>query len=150
MTTAIDVERLMRELADGVSDERRTRLFTRGGPPEYGDPELFRTVERVLRRALESRAQEVRLLPDLLEDKDWRLRTDLRLSSHRPAVGGLLVFLKRRILLPAVRWLYEYSRENFRRQRRVNEAMFACIEQLAIENARLRQEMRRLGAAREP
>ncbi len=37
-----------------------------------------------------------------------------------------------------MRWLYEYSLENFRRQRRINTVLFACIEELAIENARLR------------
>ena len=35
-------------------------------------------------------------------------------------------------------WLYEYSLENFRRQQRVNRLLFAAIEELAIENARLR------------
>ena len=33
------------------------------------------------------------------------------------------------------RWLYEYSLENFRRQQRLNLILFACIEELAIENA---------------
>ena len=38
------------------------------------------------------------------------------------------------------RWLFEYSQENFRRQQRINAVLFACIEDLAIENARLRRE----------
>jgi hypothetical protein len=56
-------------------------------------------------------------------------------------VGGALLFLKRRILVPLNRWLYEYTREHFRRQHQVNLLLFACLESLAIENARLRQEV---------
>ena len=40
-----------------------------------------------------------------------------------------------------MRWLYEYSLENFRRQQRVNRLLFACIEELAIENAHLRKSV---------
>jgi hypothetical protein len=40
-----------------------------------------------------------------------------------------------------MRWLYEYSLENFRRQRHVNQVLFACVEELAIENAKLRQQI---------
>jgi hypothetical protein len=52
--------------------------------------------------------------------------------------------MKRRFLLPISRWLFEYSRENFRRQQRMNRILLACIEQLAIENARLRQDLDRV------
>jgi hypothetical protein len=55
-------------------------------------------------------------------------------------VGRVILFAKRRILLPMTRWLFEYSQENFRRQQRINAVLFACIEDLAIENARLRRE----------
>jgi hypothetical protein len=47
--------------------------------------------------------------------------------------------MKRRVLLPLTRWLFEYSQENFRRQDHVNRILFACIEELALENARLRR-----------
>jgi hypothetical protein len=57
-------------------------------------------------------------------------------------VGRLLIGIKRRVLLPLMRWLYEYSLENFRRQRRINTVLFACIEELAMENARLRLALR--------
>jgi hypothetical protein len=49
--------------------------------------------------------------------------------------------VKRRLLLPLTRWLFEYSQENFRRQDRLNRVLFACIEELAIENARLRRAL---------
>src|SRR5689334_24075222 len=47
---------------------------------------------------------------------DWRLKTHLELSTHRPAIGRAILFTKRRVLLPLTRWLFEYSQENFRRQ----------------------------------
>jgi hypothetical protein len=93
---------------------------------------------RVLRRAVESRNLDASLIPALLEDEeDSRLQTHLRFSSHRPLAGPVIVFVKRRILLPVTRWLYEYSLENFRRQQQINRVLFACLEELAIENARL-------------
>jgi hypothetical protein len=39
------------------------------------------------------------------------------------------------------RWLFEYSQENFRRQHHLNQLLFACIEELALENARLRRDV---------
>ena len=42
--------------------------------------------------------------------------------------------------MPAFRWLFEYSRDNFERQRRVNRVLFACVQELAIETARSAQE----------
>jgi len=148
---AISVERLMRELEDGVRGDLRRRLYERGGAPEYHDSELFARVESLLRRALESRKQDALLLPELLgdgdgDDAEWQLQTHLRFSSHRPSLGRLIIFVKRRVLLPLTRWLYEYSLENFRRQERVNRMLFACLEELAIENARLRQDLLRLMA----
>ena len=55
------------------------------------------------------------------------------------------MFVKRRILLPLTRWLYEYTVDNFQRQERVNRMLVACIEELAIENARLRRDLLRPG-----
>ena len=82
------------------------------------------------------------LLPELAgDDQDWRLETHLNFSSHRGALGGLIVWTKRRILLPLTRWLYEYSLENFKRQERVNRMLFASSEELAIENAKLTRQL---------
>jgi hypothetical protein len=49
--------------------------------------------------------------------------------------------VKRRVVLPVVRWLFEYTRDNFERQRRVNAVLFACVQELATETAKLRQEL---------
>jgi hypothetical protein len=45
--------------------------------------------------------------------------------------------------MPVFRWLFEYSHDNFERQRRVNQVLFACVQELAVETARLRQELQR-------
>ena len=141
-STGVAVERLMRVIEEEVRQERRTQLVARGGPAEYGDPAVYAEVEQALRRAIDRRDADVLLLPDLLgDDQEWRLQTHLRFSSHRRILGGLIVSIKRRFLLPLMRWLYEYNLENFRRQEQVNRLLFACIEELAIENATLRQQM---------
>jgi hypothetical protein len=142
---AVSTGELMRDIERAVRDDRRTRLVARGGASEYKDEQLFTEVESLLRRALEERDRDVLLLPDLLADEDeWLLQTHLRFSSHRPVIGRFVVALKRRVLLPILRWLYEYSLENFRRQQRVNRLIFACLEELAIENAKLRIALTKL------
>ena len=138
----VEVERLMREVEDDVRQMRRKRLLARGGASEYRDPAVYAGVDDVLRRAIDARDTDALLLPDFMtSEADWNLSLHLKYASHRPAVGGMLIAIKRRILLPLMRWLYEYSLENFRRQRRINTVLFACIEELAIENARLRQSI---------
>ena len=138
----VDVKDLMREIEDDVRHIRRKRLLARGAAADYRDPAVYAGVDDVLRRAVEARDPEALLLPDLLSSEaDWDLSLHLKYASHRPAAGGLIIWTKRRVLLPLMRWLYEYSLENFRRQRRINTVLFACIEELAIENARLRRAL---------
>jgi hypothetical protein len=140
----IRVEPLMREIEDRVRDELRRRLLARGGAPDYQDREVFRSVDRLLRRAAE-RPEEHALFPEFLgPESGWRLQTHLRFASHRTIAAPLVLFVKRRILLPLMRWLYEYTAENFERQERVNRLLIACVEELAIENARLRLDVARL------
>jgi hypothetical protein len=132
----------MREIEEEVRRARRKRLLAHGGASEYNDADIYAGVDRVLRRAIESRDHDALLLPELVGgDEEWRLTTHLRFSSHRPVLGPVIVFLKRRVLLPATRWLYEFSLNNFRRQDRLNRVLFACIEELAIENAALRKRI---------
>jgi hypothetical protein len=144
----VPVERLMREIEDDVRHARRKRLLARGGAGEYRDPVVYAGVDEVLRRAIDARDHDALLLPDFLSSEaDWNLALHLDYASHRPVVGGMLIAVKRKVLLPLMRWLYEYSLENFRRQRRINTVLFACIEELAIENARLRVLVSEDGAA---
>ena len=130
----------MKEVEAAARRDRRERVIV---APGYSDPELFAEVDGLLRRAVERSGGTV-LLPEVLpDDQEWRLDTSVRFSSHRPVIGPALVFVKQRLLLPLVRWLVEYNRDNFRRQQRVNRLLAACIEELAIENARLRRELNR-------
>ena len=84
-------------------------------------------------------------MPELLGDPDtWRLQTAMRFQSHRgSAAARLIIGAKRYLLMPVFRWLFEYSRDNFERQRRVNQVLFACVQELALETARLRRELDR-------
>ena len=134
------VDAVMSDIERDVRSRLRRHLIKRGGAAEYEDEAIFDAVHAVLSRAVDQRNLDAILLPELLDsDVEWRLRTNLELASHRPAAGRLIVFVKRRLLLPLTRWLYEYSQENFRRQDHVNRVLFACIEELALENARLRR-----------
>ncbi len=139
---SVKVDVLMKDLEDQIRSERRARMMARGGASDYRDPEIFSGVEAVFRRVLDARDLDALLLPELLDDvEEYTLHLRLRYASHRPVIGPLLIFIKRRILLPINRWLYEYSLENFRRQQRVNRLLMACIEELAIENAHLRKSV---------
>ena len=138
----IRVDEVMGEIERDVRTRLRRHLIKRGGAAEYEDEEIFESVRAVLARAVDERNLDATLLPDLIDgDVDWRLQTHLALSSHRPVAGRFILFAKRKILLPLTRWLFEYSQDNFRRQHHLNRLLFACIEELAIENARLRRDV---------
>ena len=146
--SAIHVDAVMAKIETDVRDELRRRLVARGGPSEFRDAEVFARVHEVLARAADRRDLDVLLLPELLADEDaWKPAVALRISSHRPFVGPMIVFFKRRVILPLVRWLFEYTEDNFRRQDYVNRVVMACLEELAIENARLRRELSADGQA---
>jgi hypothetical protein len=146
--TPVRVDGVMSEIETSVRDDLRWRLIARGGPADFRDAEIFERVSAVLGRAADRRDRDVLLLPELLADEQaWKPAAELRFSSHRPVIGPLIVFLKRRILLPPMRWLFEYADENFRRQEYVNRIVMACLEELAIENARLRVDMKKLQRA---
>lgn len=138
----MDAGALMAELQARVRREFQARLMERGGAAALADREVFDEVELILRRAFETRDRGALLLSAILsEEEDWRLDAPLSVTSHRPVVGRVIVFFKTRVLLRMTRWLYEYSSDNFRRQQRLNETVFACLQTLAIEHARLRQEL---------
>jgi hypothetical protein len=140
----VSVDSVMAELHERVRERLRERLLSHGASRDFEDPALFADVERILQSAVSTGDAQVMLLPELLGDREtWRLQTAMRYQSHRKSgAGSLIIFIKRRVLMPILRWLFEYSRDNFERQRRVNEVLFACVQELAIENARLRRDMR--------
>ena len=145
MTTDVAVDEVLTELRDRVRERLRHQLLRHGASPELNDPAIFNAVDELLRRSTEGASPRALLLPELLGDPEtWRLDTAMRYQSHREGVGSAIIFVKRRLLMPVLRWLFEYSRDNFERQRRMNDVLSACVQELAIETARLRQEVHRL------
>lgn len=139
------VTRLMREIEEEVRRQRRTRILARGGPAEYEDARIFAIVDEVLRRAVDERDPHALLVPELIDaDEEWDLVLPLKFASHRPLTGGLIVWVKKHVFAPLMHWLYEYSLENFRRQQRVNRLLFAAVEELALENAKVRTKLTRM------
>jgi hypothetical protein len=139
----------MAELRARVRSRLRDQLLRSGASPAFTDPVLFDDVEQLLQRAAGSADAHALILPELLGDPEtWRLSVAMPYQSHRGgAAASAIVFVKRRLLMPVLRWLFEYSRDNFERQRRVNDVLFACVQELAIDNARLRQELRQSAGA---
>jgi hypothetical protein len=147
LTGNVSVGGVMAEVQGRVRERLREHLLRHGGSPAFQDPALFADVERLLQSAAAAGDSGALMLPELLGDPEtWRLETAMRFQSHRTgAAAGAIIFLKRRVLMPMLRWLFEYSRDNFERQRRVNQVLFACVQELAVETARLREELRRAG-----
>jgi hypothetical protein len=140
MDNHVDVSRVMDDIRMRASAELRERAFDRGNTPEFSDAEIFDIVERMLRNAVDDADRKVLLMPEIIAgSKELTLEPSARLASHRPVVGPLIVFVKRRLLQPLAQWLYEYSMDNFRRQAQINRVMFAALQALAIENAKLRK-----------
>lgn len=139
---------VMTELQGRVRERLRLQLLQNGGSKAFEDPALFAEVEAVLQAAANTSSTSTLLLPELLGDPaTWRLSTKPPYQTHRSAgAASAILFLKQRVMMPVLRWLFEYSRDNFERQRRVNNVMFACVQELAAETARLRQEVRRLSS----
>jgi hypothetical protein len=144
----VRVDAVMGEIERDVRDRLRRHLVKKGGAADYQDEEIFGAVHALLSRAVDGRNLDATLLPELIDgDVDWRLQTHLALTTHRPGVGRFILFAKKKLLLPMTRWLFEYSQENFRRQDHLNRVLFACIEELALENALLRRRIETVASA---
>lgn len=143
MTTDVDADAIMSDLQRRVRDRLRGELLRDGASSAFEDPQLFMEADALLRRAADVSESDALLLPEIMGDPaGWRLQTAMHYQSYRtPGRASLILFVKRRILMPMFRWLFEYSRDNFERQRRVNLVMFACVQELAAENARLRRQI---------
>ncbi len=133
----------MADLRARVRADLRARIVATGGAG-MADERLSDDVDALFRAALATDDAGALLLPHLLAD-DWQPELALRLSSHRGGLTArLLVGIKRRILLPLTRWLFEYTLENFRRQHRLNLALMACLQALAVDHARVSRELAEL------
>ena len=105
----------MTELCGRVRERLRAQVVASGGSHAFDDPELFAEVEALLHTAAGTSDASTLILPELLGTPDtWRLTTSVRYQSHRTkGPAALFTFLKRNVLMPMFRWLYEYSRDNF-------------------------------------
>jgi hypothetical protein len=142
----VAADAVMAEIQDRVRQRVRAELLQHGASAALDDIEIYAEVDRLLRGAIDRSGPRALLLPELLgAPEDWRLDTAMHYQSHRGGIGALIIFLKRRLLMPVFRFLFEYSRDNFDRQQRVNLVLFACIQELAIQNAALRRELKMRG-----
>lgn len=142
-------DQVMSELQGRVRERVRAELVRHGASPALEDPALFAEIDALLRAAIERSQPSALLLPELLGDPaTWRLETAIRYQTHRGTSGAPIVFVKQRVLMPILRWFYEFNRDNFERQRRINQVLFACVQELAIETTRLRGELRALAGER--
>lgn len=136
-----------------VRSHVRARLRAEMARADPGSPlldrELFDEAEVIFRKALARR--RLLMMPSLLLDEtEWDLETSLKFTSHRPLAGRLVLFAKRKLVLPLTRWLYEFSRDNFERQTRVNDTLMATIEALVVEVVTLRREVEALRSGHVP
>jgi hypothetical protein len=151
LISGVSSDTVMSELQGRVRARLRQQLLDQGASPALHDPAVFAEVERILQAATAAGDTSALILPELLGDPDtWRLQTAMRYQSHRGRIGtAARTFVKRRLMMPVFRWLFEYSRDNFERQRRVNQVLFACVQELAIETALLRKQLQQRQAHRE-
>lgn len=142
----VSADAVMTEVQARVRERLREHVLRHGASRAFEDADLFAEVERCLWNASDSSDPNSLILPQFLGDPStWHLDVAIRYKSHRGGVPArALLFLKQRLLMPVFRWLFEYSRDNFERQRRVNHVLIACVQELAIETARLRMDVRRL------
>jgi hypothetical protein len=141
----MDSEQVMAELQGRVRERVRAELVRHGASTALEDPALFADIDALLRAAIERSQPAALLLPELLGDPStWRLDTAIKYQSHRGAAGAPIIFVKQRLLMPLLRWFYEFNRDNFERQRRINQVLFACVQEMAIELVRQRRELRKL------
>ncbi len=137
----------MAELQGRVRERVRAELVRHGASAALEDPALFADIDAMLRAAIERSQPAALLLPELLGDPStWRLDTAIKYQTHRGAAGAPIIFVKQRLLMPLLRWFYEFNRDNFERQRRINQVLFACVQELAIEVAKQRRELQALSA----
>ncbi len=139
----VSVDAVTADLQARVREQVRQELLRHGASEALADADLFTSLDTLLRNAVGHSNPPSLLMPELLGDPaSWRLDTAMRYDSHRGGgVAATIMFVKRRLLMPVLRWLFEYSHDNFERQRRVNDVLFACVQELAIETARLRRAL---------
>jgi glycosyltransferase involved in cell wall biosynthesis len=143
VTTPLAVEPIMARL--------RLQARERLGFGHDRDREAYEEVKAVFQAAHEALAPGAPFYPQVLGlEEEWEVPTPLTWETHRGRVGGVILWLKRRILFPLNRWLYSYTWHNLRRQQRLNLLLLSAVESLAVSHARLRQELEELRPSAAP
>jgi hypothetical protein len=128
----------MAEVRDQVRADLHARLVAQGGADDFDSRATFDEVDRLFAAAVAHDDPRGLLIPARLPDP-WRPALSLDLPGHRAGVTGKAIhFAKAKLVLPVVRWLYEYAAENFRRQQQINVALMACLQAVAADHARLK------------
>ena len=78
-------------------------------------------------------------------EERWRLRLHPRYRSHRSGIGPFIVWCKRNLVRPFIRWHLEFTEDNARTQAYVNESLVLLVEHLAERVVALEQELARRG-----
>ena len=107
--------------------ERLRGQLVEAGSEAFADPAVFADVEGVMRAAVSTPEHTRPILPELRRARHLAPHDQDGVSiapGHR--CGIPILFVKQRVLMPLLRWLAEYSRDNFERQRRINHVLFAC------------------------
>lgn len=131
----------MEEVRDRIRADLHARLVLQGAGDDFADRAVFDEVDWLFDQAMSIEDPRALLLPTRLEGP-WKPVLSLEFPGHRTRLtAGAIRFLKTRLVLPAVRWLYEYSHENFRRQHQVNLALMAIVQTLAADHARLKARL---------
>jgi hypothetical protein len=140
----------MEDIRARIRDDLHARLIGHGAKDDFDQRAIFDEVDRLFSQAVAHDEPRALLLPARFEEP-WRPKLSLEFPSHRGGLAaGAIGFAKRRVVLPMVRWLFEYALENFRRQDRVNVVLMATLQTLAADHARLKARLaaleRRTGA----
>ena len=92
----------MSELQGRVRERVRAELVRHGASAALEDPALFAEIDTMLRDAIDRSQPAALLLPELLGDPStWRLETAIKYQTHRGSAGAPIMFVKRRLLMPA-------------------------------------------------
>jgi hypothetical protein len=141
---AVSTEAVMEDVRDRIRADLHARLVLQGAGDDFADRAVFDEVDRLFAQAMAVEDPRALLLPARL-DGPWKPILSLDFPGHRnKLIAAPIRFVKTRFVLPAVRWLYEFSHENFRRQHQLNLAMMAIVQTLAADHARLKARLAEL------
>jgi hypothetical protein len=109
------------------------------------DDEIRAETGMWLSEVLVDRAHEDSALRHYLDTiGEWRQQLHPNLSTHRGFFGRVFLWIKKKILSPPFRWIIEQVEVNAWRQDRLNLSLLDLIEELAMENGRLKARLAKL------